>query len=443
MNYTGPNRYLSFEDHKVYDPGGNNNGVLDPGETADLTCLLRNYGGVNFNNLSTTISCASPYVTITDNAGYFGFVAIDSTKENTGDPYRASASASTPYGTEVTFTLIAVDGSFVDTFDFNMSIGKSAPTDTGLYYAYYSGGPHAQCPIFSWYAIDSTQTAHPGTSLNLSDDQNVTVTLPFTYRYYGINYTQVTISSNGFVAMGVETDYDYTNTGIPNVDGPEAMIAGIWDDLNPGVVGTAGDVYYYYDAAAHRFIVEYFRVEHYASGYPETFEIILYDPVFYPTPTGDGEIIVQYLLALQQDDNTLGIENSIETIGVQYYVDGIYHQLAAPITNTFAIKYTPYPPSYNPGVEEYRADGIKHRIAFTRSVINDGNCVIKYSLSKEVPVQISVYDASGRQVITKDYGNLHGNGGINLRLASLAAGVYFMKVNAGDFVHKNKFILIH
>ncbi|NIW48323.1 MAG: hypothetical protein GWN30_27295, partial [Gammaproteobacteria bacterium] len=63
--------------------------------------------------------------------------------------------------------------------------------------------------------------------------------------------------------MGSTTSADWTNSGIPNVDGPDAMIAGLWDDLDPGNSGMAGDVYTYYDAPNHRFIIEYFRVEHY------------------------------------------------------------------------------------------------------------------------------------------------------------------------------------
>ncbi len=106
------------------DTGGNNNGHLDPGETVDLTSILKNIGGVDFTDLATTIECPSdPYITITDNSGYFGFLAIDSTKENTGDPYVVTASSSTPQGHNAQFRLIATDGSFTDTFDFNLVVG--------------------------------------------------------------------------------------------------------------------------------------------------------------------------------------------------------------------------------------------------------------------------------------------------------------------------------
>ena len=108
----------------VYDAGGNNNGRLDPGENVDLTSTLRNTGAVDFTNLSTTIESSDPYITITDNAGYFGALAVDSIKENTGDTYVVSADPSTPTGHITEFNLIAADGAYVDTLTFWLTVGN-------------------------------------------------------------------------------------------------------------------------------------------------------------------------------------------------------------------------------------------------------------------------------------------------------------------------------
>jgi len=108
----------------IYDAGGDNDGCLDPGEAVDLTATLRNVGGVEFNNLTTTIEGSDPYVTISDNSGNFGYLAVDSIKENTNDPYVVSASSSTPIGHRAEFILIAADNGFVDTFDFNLVVGS-------------------------------------------------------------------------------------------------------------------------------------------------------------------------------------------------------------------------------------------------------------------------------------------------------------------------------
>ena len=108
----------------VYDAGGNNNGRLDPGETVDLTSTLRNTGAVDFTDLSTTIESSDPYITITDYAGYFGSLAVDSVEENTGDPYVVSADPSTPTGHIAEFNLIAGDGGYVDTLAFKLTVGN-------------------------------------------------------------------------------------------------------------------------------------------------------------------------------------------------------------------------------------------------------------------------------------------------------------------------------
>jgi len=123
LNYTGTQRYLTFIKSKVYDAGGNNNGRLDPGETANLTAFLRNIGGSAFNNLSTTLQTSSPYITINDNSGNFGHIGIDTTKENTSDPYIVKASVSTPQGHIAQFRIIANETGFADTFDFTLVVG--------------------------------------------------------------------------------------------------------------------------------------------------------------------------------------------------------------------------------------------------------------------------------------------------------------------------------
>ena len=114
---------MSLLKNTVYDAGGNNNNHIDPGETVNLTATLKNVGGIDFTNLSTTIQSSDPYITITDNTGNFGILAIDSTTENIADPYGLTASASAPMGHSAAFTLIATDGAFSDTFFFNLIIG--------------------------------------------------------------------------------------------------------------------------------------------------------------------------------------------------------------------------------------------------------------------------------------------------------------------------------
>ncbi len=409
------------------------------------------------NNLSTTLETSNPRINVIDNSGFFGYLGIDSLKENTTDPYVVSATSSTPHGHIVSFDLIATaDGGFVDTLTVNLCVGLSVPSDTGLYYAYYSGGIHSQSPVFEWIAIDSTQSANPGTSLDLLDNQTVTVGLPFTFTYYGQNYTQISICSNGWIAMGSQTDVDWSNTGIPNSDGPSAMVAGLWDDLDPGNIDAPSDIYYYYDAANHRFIVEYFQVEHWPSGDHETFEVIFYDPAYYSTPTGDGEIMMQYLVSMQQPNATIGIENEIEGVGIQYYFDGDYDELAAPVTSEFAIRYTTIPPDYIPGVEEdgYMAPVAKNQLMIYPN-ITKGQMNIYYTITNpQSHAAIKMYDATGRLVKQVNhlmpYTSTHAQSSgviqrfnhVTLDASHLPAGIYFVHIETENHTITKKVILI-
>jgi len=124
LNYTGSDPYLACLATAILDASGNNNGRIDPGETVDLNATLKNIGGVDFTNLNSTLVSSDPYITITDNSGSFGYLAVDSTKENSADPYTLSASASTPQGHVAEFLLIANDGAFADTFNLSFVIGS-------------------------------------------------------------------------------------------------------------------------------------------------------------------------------------------------------------------------------------------------------------------------------------------------------------------------------
>jgi len=428
----------------VYDNGGNNNGRIDPGETVDLTATFWNIGGADLADMSTTLNCNNPYISITDNSGYFGTLQMDSTKENTADPYVLTADPSTPHGTLVDFSLEVTGSGYSETFDFSLLVGQPVPTDSGYYYVYYSGGPHPQSPVFEWIAIDSTQTTYSGTSLDLDDNQSVTVSLPFTFKYYSVDYDQITICSNGWIAMGDQTEVDWTNSAIPNSDGPQAMVAGIWDDLDPGNEGAPSDIYYYYDETTHRFIIEYFQVEHFPSGSPETFEIILCDEDYYPTPTNDGEIYVQYLVEQQQLDNTVGIENVTEDLGIQYFYNNTYHVYAEPITDQFALRYTTIPPGQT-GVREY-SSRVNRIIMDVFPSITKERVTIDYSIPFSTNrIQIKIYDISGRLI--KRFDNLTRDARVIWDISddsgrSAAKGVYFVILETDDYQMSQKIVVV-
>ncbi len=111
-------------------------------------------------------------------------------------------------------------------------------------------GPIAQVPISVGvdvgdpYIMSETAAAPlstGGTALQLvGDDQLKPVALPFSFKFYGIDYTSVTVSTNGVVYFGFSSDNDRFVS--PRWLNGRRLVAGLWDDLRTDH-RTDGDVY--------------------------------------------------------------------------------------------------------------------------------------------------------------------------------------------------------
>lgn len=96
--------------------------------------------------------------------------------------------------------------------------------------------------VFAW--ID------PGAmpALNLTGDAvSAGQPLPFSFRFYGEDYTAVLVGANGLVTFSAQA-LPGANTDLPNAAAPNNLICPFWDDLNPaagsvriGVVGAVPD----------------------------------------------------------------------------------------------------------------------------------------------------------------------------------------------------------
>jgi hypothetical protein len=68
---TGP--YVVGDSYVINDASGNNNGLMDYGESVMLHMTMKNVGVAVANNVSTTMTSNNEYVTITNGNAYFGF----------------------------------------------------------------------------------------------------------------------------------------------------------------------------------------------------------------------------------------------------------------------------------------------------------------------------------------------------------------------------------
>ncbi|MBU1701462.1 MAG: T9SS type A sorting domain-containing protein [Candidatus Eisenbacteria bacterium] len=65
----------TIDDDNTGTSSGNNDGLINPGETIELTVQVRNYGYINATGVTAALSSDDPYVTITDGTETFGDIS--------------------------------------------------------------------------------------------------------------------------------------------------------------------------------------------------------------------------------------------------------------------------------------------------------------------------------------------------------------------------------
>lgn len=90
---------------------------------------------------------------------------------------------------------------------------------------------------FDW--VDITGTGLP---LSLGDDGHAPVEIPFSFTFFGISHTSISIGSDGYIHF-IDGLLPSENQPIPSEhdSGIEAIIAVFWDDLDPGL---GGEIFY-------------------------------------------------------------------------------------------------------------------------------------------------------------------------------------------------------
>jgi len=323
----------------VDDISGNQNGILDPGETGNLVITVTNSGSVVSTPMAAHLTTLEAMVSIPFGTGNF---AALSPEAQATDSFVVAASTSCPLGYPAGLILTVEEASTgrEDIDRFELVIGDEAQLPTGpdgYGYVAYDSRDITGAPEYEWIEINS-HLGGPGTFADIvGDDQTLQFDLPFAFRYYGEEYQDISICSNGWIAFGGTSVTTYTNTGIPDPDGPDRMVAPYWDDLSPLQHGT---IWIWLDVSGGRFVVEYYEIAHWSPPNEEnTLQVILYDPDVHPTATGDGMILFQYQTANGMTSATIGIENADQTDGIQYLFDGDYDPHATQIAPETAILF--------------------------------------------------------------------------------------------------------
>uniref|UniRef100_A0A7C4XB42 T9SS type A sorting domain-containing protein n=1 Tax=candidate division WOR-3 bacterium TaxID=2052148 RepID=A0A7C4XB42_UNCW3 len=342
--------YLTYLNSLFSDSLGNNNGFINQGEIILLWATIRNIGAAPATNVRAKLKTQDTTIFITDSISLYGNV-LPGTDQIGLNPFVFSVSPNArSHSAPFEIYLIDAQG---DTFYSNFSLfvsgnenGAIGPDPYGYYIYDDTDTLTGNAPVYNWFEI-----APPGPGLIVSeitdeDADTVTYPLPFVFKYYGTEYNTIGLCSNGFLELNNSTYRFGENTPIPLPGGPKRLLAPFWDDLDPRPAPDGyGDIYYYSDTTNHRWIIEYKECGHY--GNPtvrETFQAILLDPQYYPTPTGDGEVLFLYNTVANANENSVGMEDETETRGLQYVYNSSYDPNAMPLINGRALLITTKPP---------------------------------------------------------------------------------------------------
>jgi hypothetical protein len=161
-----------------------------------------------------------------------------------------------------------------------------------------------------------------GTQITIADEGTQSVPLPFTFTFYGRDYSSVYVNANGNVTFaaanpsGVESSASFFS-GVPR-------IAPLWDDFNPAAAGGV-----FISASPGEFMVTWSQVPEFLTTNSNTFQLIL-------SPDGNIEFQFGNVAAL---DGLTGVSNGGVTDGYYIAFDdnlNVTGLAAAPIHEQFA-----------------------------------------------------------------------------------------------------------
>ena len=172
-----------------------------------------------------------------------------------------------------------------------------------------SGGPDAFGYLYGPAVYDFVPLGDGlGTNLTLTDDGEADVTLPFSFDFYGVSYTDLLVAANGGLRFTPASQVTFNNACLPNNGSSTVDIAPFWEDLNPA---NGGAVWTYDDTAAGRFIVSWEDVPRFSNNGAGSIQVHLYD-------TGE----IQFHWADVGFDNPLYDGGLGATVGIQNDVGG-------------------------------------------------------------------------------------------------------------------------
>ncbi len=424
----------------------NGNGQIDPGEIFQMYLSASNIGNNNITGANAILRTLDDQVAIYDSMAVFGDCAPGGSFENSGDTFLLSVDSDIYVGHLINFTIeFSGAGPQVVTAVFNQVVGTVSsddpigPDNYGYYCFDNTDVAYDDHPTYEWIDINTQNWPY----IQPADDDVIGLALPFSVRYYGNVYEEISVCDNGFIAMGPSWWNAWNNTPIPAPQNAAAMIAPFWDDLKYSSYSSMGPrIYYHHDNTNGYFIVAYDNAWADDVYRYETFEIIILDNTVWPSETGDNEIIIQYFDVNNPYSTSVGICSPDRRDGIQYLFNNSYAAGAASLADGRALKFTTGS-TYNTDVK--KGGNIPADFALSQSYPNPFNAVatIEFSIPTSGNVRLEIFNLLGQSMETLIDGRLDaGTHRISWNADDRASGIYFYKLSAGEFEETRRMTLL-
>ncbi len=441
----------------------NADGLIHIGATNHLTVSIKNISQFDVSGLNAVVEPLTSSATIENQNISFGDVSSNDTANANFD---LNVDASAANGRAITLKFSFTDSigrTFTNYYYLTAGqISEADPVgpDNYGYFAYDNGDTgYSTVPTYSWIELNQSSNA---TSIEMFDDDTELIDLPFNFKYYGQTFSQISICSNGWLSFSSTWMTNFRNWSLPSPLGPKSLIAPYWDDLKGLPNGDSINpmhIYYSYDEENSKFIIEWDDAyNNFNDTSLEKFEVILYNPDVYNTPTGDGEILFQYNTidnpATSNNYATVGIENRTHTDGICYTYANNYAPGAKVLQNELAILFTTKTPDEFTGnvdeVNEFNSmKTFNYPNPFT-SISNRKGIATKiyFDNPKNQNVNLSIFNIKGEKVITllnkdlKKGKNIIEWNGRDINNNPISSGVYFYQIKTTSKTVTHKMLLL-
>ncbi len=427
--------FINLVDYVIDDSGsGNNNGQLDPGETADLIVTLRNNGDIPAVNTIGTLSSEDDYVTVIDFIKNFGDIGYLSNSEATFS-IEADPAMPTQYTSNLNLNVIANDSAVNQNFDIYLFTGTAMEDwETGGFEQFYwdfSGSAN-------WFTTttDPYEGVYCSQSGDITDEQT-TVLL-----------TTAIVLSEGEISfarkVSSESGYDYLRFYIDGTEMDSWSGEQDWSEVT-------------YDVSAGTHVFKWvYEKDVYVSNGDDCgwIDNIIFPPsLFLWAEAGQNQTI--------NFDETCSLTgNALNQSSVEWTTDG---------TGSFDDQ-TSLQTIYTPSTEDINNEGVTLTLtayddndnAFSDNLFltiipevsikeqkmevsifpNPTNGILNIKLNNNSNnISLKLISLTGSTIYKNNYKTEQNNNLINLDLSNLSAGTYFLKIQDDKSVKVKKIII--